>query len=226
MYGRSDSFSHYSFDLILVKFAPDGTELWNVTYGDRGDKYDAGEGVVIDPTGYIYVCGQTETYGSDLVLIKYNPSGGMVWSRVWGGLYSGGKDLVLDSSGNIYVCGWTYYGVGEADFALVVFDPNGNRLWNRTWGGYGSDYAYDLHFDSSDNIYLSGWTNSFGNGGWDFGLVKFGVSGNNNQDATPISGFTWAFIMLGFPLPIVLIIVVNRKKKVCRGLNSLVPRIS
>ena len=44
--------------------------------------------------------------------------------------------------------------------------------WNRTWGGALSDYGESVALDSSDNIYLAGYTANFGAGDNDMVLVK------------------------------------------------------
>ncbi len=50
--------------------------------------------------------------------------------------------------------------------------------WNQTWGGNLNDECFDLTNDSLGNLYLVGYTKSFGDGGSDICLVKFDSSGN------------------------------------------------
>lgn len=51
-------------------------------------------------------------------------------------------------------------------------------LWNRTWGGSGSEGCLDMALDSQGNVYLVGFTGSYGAGGYDIALVKFDDMGN------------------------------------------------
>ena len=52
----------------------------------------------------------------------------------------------------------------------------GNEIWNKTWGGTLFDYGTHIMKDSSDNFFIVGKTNSFGDANGDAFLVKF----NNN----------------------------------------------
>ena len=51
------------------------------------------------------------------------------------------------------------------------------REWNYTWGGAGTDVAYAIGLDSSDNIYLTGWTESFGALDEDICILKYNTTG-------------------------------------------------
>lgn len=53
-----------------------------------------------------------------------------------------------------------------------------NTQWSQTYGGIASDSAFCVIQTSDGGYALSGETNSYGNGGWDFWLVKTDSSGN------------------------------------------------
>ena len=217
MCGATDSFSWDNFDIVLVKYSSDGKKLWNTSYG--GSMYAGANGVAVDSLGNVYVCGEftSEATGSDLILIKYSSDGHRIWSRTWGGRYQdGGYELALDTRGNIYVCGYTYTGeTANEDFVLVAFDPSGSMLWSRTWGGPLSDLAYDVEVDAVGNIYVSGRTKSFGVGGWDFALVKFGIPESTNMDQIP--GFSLAYLLIGTAIPILLFYSFCRSRRLERA---------
>ena len=61
--------------------------------------------------------------------------------------------------------------------------------WNRTWGGALSDYGEAVAVDSSDNIYLAGYTATFGAGDNDMVLVKY------NNHGLQLWNRTWGGIL-------------------------------
>jgi len=176
--GYTKSFGMGSWDFALVKFAPNGTLLWNTTWG--GADSDCGYGVALDASGFIYCVGSTNTFGAgeyDLALVKFAPNGTRLWNTTWGGADSEvGKSIVKDASGAIYCVGMTNSFGANGDFALVKFAPNGTQLWNTTWGGADQDQGFYVAVDASGAIYCVGMTNSFGANG-DFALVKFAPTG-------------------------------------------------
>lgn len=172
---KSNSFpSEYSFD-------------W---YKDWGSFYnDYGTDVAVDSNGSIYICGYTDTTGSedyDMVLIKYNKSGVELWSRTWGGPDDDIADcLVLDDSNNIYMAGYTKNaGDSDGDLYVVKFDSSGNYLTNVTWGGDDFDEARGIVRDSFGNIYVAGNTKSFGDLDGDSVLILFNSSLNQLWNST------------------------------------------
>ncbi|MFX1479926.1 MAG: SBBP repeat-containing protein [Promethearchaeota archaeon] len=175
--GVTGSFGGGGNDMVLVKYDGNGVQQWNRTWG--GTDLDWGYGVAVDSSDNIYHTGRTRNFGmgnSDLALVKYDSSGVQQWNRTWGGPDNDvGVDVAMDSSDNIYVSGVTRsFGAGNSDLVLVKFDGNGVLQWNHTWGGTMNDEGYDVAVDSSDNIYLAGYTYSFGAGDADMFLVKYG----------------------------------------------------
>ncbi len=91
------------------------------------------------------------------------------WNITWGGSnHDLGRAIETDSLNNIYVAGSTEsFGEGSTDVCLLKFDISGNLLWNITWGGINSEFAQDIAFDSSNDVFVTGRTSS------DVFLVKF-----------------------------------------------------
>ncbi len=173
--GNTLSYGAGSYDVFLAKYAPDGTQLWNRTWGGTGPDY--GYGVFVDGSENAYLAGNTSfgVGGGDAFLAKYTPDGTQLWNRTWGGLaddYTYG--VFANSSGYAYIAGGTTsFGAGGGDAFLVLYAPDGAQLWNHTWGGGSDDYARSVSANGNGNVYIAGWTNSYGAGGGDAFFVKF-----------------------------------------------------
>ncbi len=119
------------------------------------------------------------TLYSDICLLKYDSSGILQWNRTWGGnttevCYA----LVTDSLDNIHLTGLiTGFEGGIDDVCVLEYDSSGVLTGNNTWGGSNNDRGFKIAIDSSDNIYISGTTNSFGAGGDDICLLKYDNTG-------------------------------------------------
>ena len=180
-FGYTNNFGAGNYDFALVKFAPNGTKLWNTTWGGVGPEY--GYGVAVDANGSIYCVGTTLSFGAgafDLALVKFAPSGTKLWNRTWGGASDDelGYGIAVDAAGNLYCVGETKsFGAGESDLALVMYDSNGTKQWNITWGGASDDVGWGVAVDISGSTYCVGETFSFGAGHSDFALVKFNHNG-------------------------------------------------
>ena len=53
-----------------------------------------------------------------------------------------------------------------------TFAQGPDTLWTRTFGGSGTDVGYSVDITSDFGYIITGWTESYGWGGWDVYLVK------------------------------------------------------
>ncbi|HUY01524.1 MAG TPA: hypothetical protein VMV49_18315 [Candidatus Deferrimicrobium sp.] len=185
--GITITFGVETNDFALVKFFPNGTKAWNVTWGSSGD--EACYGLRLDATGHIYCIGYTDTFGAgnnDLALVKFFPNGTKDWNVTWGGSdYDTGQDLAIASNGNVYcLAGTESFGAGDSDFALVKFYPNGTKAWNTTWGAHANENARKIAINSNDAIYCFGDSASFADPSKDLVLVKFFPNGTLDWNIT------------------------------------------
>ncbi|MFX1254289.1 MAG: SBBP repeat-containing protein [Promethearchaeota archaeon] len=178
--GSTGLYSFYQSDLLLVKWDSEGNQIWNRTWG--GFNNDQGYGIITDDKGNIYTVGQTYSFGAggrDLLLLKWDAEGNVVWNRTWGGVsYDEARGITLGSDGSLYTAGRTDSFSNSYDLVLIKWNTNGTKLWRRTWGGSERDYGMGVAIDENGDIYTAGHTESFGEGGWDAAVVKWNSTGD------------------------------------------------
>ena len=174
-------------DVGLMKYDSEGVEQWTRSWGGSDGHW--GNGIALDSFENIYVVGVTtvQPYNDyNMVLLKYDSSGGLQWSRTWG--YSEadyGESVAIDSFDNIYITGQTTNLVTlQYDIGLVKYSTPGVQLWDRIWGGSETDYALAITLDWYGDIFLAGFTWNFESIMEDFLLVKFDGSGTYQWNLT------------------------------------------
>jgi len=203
------------YDSFLLKYDSSGVLQWNTTWG--GSEFDMGTSIAIDSSNNILIAGITSSYGAggfDIFLVAFDSSGQLQWNTTWGGSeFDGGWDiLTLDQSGNIYIgAGTGSYGAGLIDGILLNYSSTGQQQWNTTWGGSGDDGFNSIIVDSSDNIFLTGYTESFGAGGGDIILVKYSHSTKTPDNGFEISGYD-LFSLFGV-IGLISIIIIKKWRK-------------
>ncbi len=138
-----------------------------------GDVTYAKRAMVLDAAGNTYVTGTTYNgTDTDVLTIKYDPSGTIVWRAVANG--PARKDdvsyaIAVDPAGNVAVGGATNAGA-HWDALVIKYDSAGSELWRRTFDGgvVRDDYAYDVAFAANGDVVMAGAT----------GVVAFGASSN------------------------------------------------
>ena len=166
-------------DYMLLKYAPDGTELWEQTYNGTANAMDLANDIVLDDDGNIYVTGSSSGVGtsSDFVTIKYWPDGTQIWTARYSASATLGEEanvVDLDDLGNVYVAGGSAY-----DYALVKYSPEGEQLWAARYNGpdNGWDTATDMRVSNDGFAYVTG-ISSGGSTQRDIATLKYNPNGN------------------------------------------------
>lgn len=167
-------------DVLILKYAPDGTLLWGKTWGTNDQ--DIACGVGTDVFGNVYVTGYILSYAnknSEALLLKYSADGTLLWQKTWGGSkYDYATSLAVNSSGDVYVAGYTdSFGVGYSDTFLLKYTSDGTIIWQDTWGSRFSDYAYAISLDDSGYVYIAGKSGVIGINKSDALLLKYAPDG-------------------------------------------------
>jgi len=154
-------------DVFLTKFSEKGDELWHKQWGTSDG--DQGRSVVVDSADNIFVTGTTNSsldgnnnLGSyDIFLSRFATDGTKLWTKQWGtSNYDAGESVTIGSSGNIYVAGKGDGILGGSSFDnfVTAVSSDGTKLMNVQWGSLYNDFASSVVVDSSDNIYITGFT--------------------------------------------------------------------
>jgi len=125
-----------NFDWVIIKYALDGTELWQRRYTGYGaDDFPFAIGV--DAERNVYIGGysmsprDTTYWGDDYTLLKYDSLGNLVWEARYSGpdnfagwIYS----LAIDNQGYIYTTGFILTGTRtnyDYDWCTIKYPPTG-----------------------------------------------------------------------------------------------------
>lgn len=90
-----------------------------------------------------------------------------------------GRDIQYTSDGGFIIAGTTSsFGVGNTAVYLIKTDSIGSYLWSKAIGGIGVEWGYSIKQTYDGGYIAAGYTNSFGNGGYDMYLIKTDTIGN------------------------------------------------
>ncbi|MBL7910559.1 MAG: hypothetical protein JNJ41_05865 [Bacteroidia bacterium] len=207
-------FTFILLSLISLSFSQTTNYAW--AQGSSTISSGYGKSTTTDNSGNIIVVGDfsgpsisfsTTTLSNnglgDIFMIKYSPSGNVIWVKGIGGSdFDYVKSVSTDPSGNILITGYfnsptITFGsftltnsdnTGTSrDIFIAKFDPMGNVLWAKSAGGPLSDYGYSVDADAMGTTVVGAFlsnTISFGSqtltcsGAFDAFIVRFDPSGN------------------------------------------------
>lgn len=153
--------------------------LWAKAVG--GIYADNAMSVSTDASGNVYMCGSfgspTISFGTttlsnagyeDIFIVKYDPSGNVLWANRAGGIDPDRANCVLaDANGNVFMAGLffsstitfgtiTLTNAGYIDMFIVKYDASGNVLWAKSEGGANEERINSLSTDAIGNVYATG----------------------------------------------------------------------
>ncbi|MDB6028990.1 MAG: hypothetical protein JWM68_5213 [Verrucomicrobiales bacterium] len=208
----------YSF--FVAKLSPTGVPLWarcpNKSFSSTA------MGLAVDASKNVYVTGSingtniiggtnfvvSSTTASDVLLLKYDPSGNLIWGQHPGGSNSdSGSDIAVDDAGSLYlsaafrgtnvafgsfVFSSPDRGFGElSDIVVAKYDPNGTVLWANAFGGEYNEIARGIAVDAQHNCYITG----------DYQSTNFALGGFVLTNSNPAGDlFVAKFSSNGVPL--------------------------
>ncbi|MBT3228202.1 MAG: T9SS type A sorting domain-containing protein [Candidatus Marinimicrobia bacterium] len=188
------------FSWLTIKYDASGTLLWSQTYTEAGITDTYGDDILVDDDGNVYVTGYRwgPFIDSDILLIKYDPSGTQQWLAEYAGAGLNNdfpNDIAIDPEGNIFIGGYSYSATVESDFATLKFDNDGNLVWDVLFNGsaWADDWITDIALDDSGNVYVAGVSTSEDSNA-DYGIIKYSADGTEEWVTLfdGITGTDWA----------------------------------
>jgi hypothetical protein len=167
-------------DFLLIKYDPNGNEIWKAQYNGPDNLNDGGGGVLIDEHDNIYVNGAANYTGiplesSDLLLLKFRPdSNEPEWVAIYEDpelLLSWPAGMDMDPWGNIYMAGLSFFIIpgsepemAHGDYLVVKYSPDSNEaVWAARYEGGRPilDWTKNMVVDDYGNVYVTGFNDAF-----------------------------------------------------------------
>lgn len=170
---------------FVTKFSSNADFIDFAKTSSPGSFTSRGWAMTADASNNIYFggyFGKTLSYGSCIdsvttatgfnpYIIKMDASLNCIWMQIGDGeqVFSPTYSLLTDADNNVYACGnfddvitWDDVELHSTGgpFFLVKLDPGGDVLWAKNYGkvsSLGGQAATSLSFDSTGNIWMTGW---------------------------------------------------------------------
>ncbi len=180
--GLADSITD-TINVFLIKTDVNGGLLWAKRYGGNNVKHGYGYSVKQTSDGGYIIVGYTNSFGvgdNDVYLIKINSTGGLLWSKTFGGTGDDrGYSVQQTSDGGFIIAGCTKsFGAGLYDVYLIKTNSSGTLMWSKTYGGVQNEYGYSVQQTTDGGYIIVGNTTSFTAGNRDVYLLKTDANGN------------------------------------------------
>jgi len=182
-------------DFLLVKYAPDGRELWRAAYDGRENEADVGDtlfAMKLDGAGNIYLAGQVFGYFLDdetalaLAVVKFDGNGNLVWAtRHRLRRPTVPVAFAVNPAGASWIAYAAFPPQGETQgyyasnrfSAIVHFGPDGRERWASVVNGGNRGSLNALAADAAGNAYLAGAL-LHEDGGSDLSTSRLDLNGN------------------------------------------------
>ncbi len=198
--GATELLSGQSTSLLLFRLSPKGDVVWAKALGDSAANEVTAQ-LALDPQSNVVLAGSfsgsmkigaevlTSMDEADVFVAKLDSAGVPVWSYSYPGAGSVSvTDVACSKFGDIAVLGQfaggfklgdtTLDSAGMFDLFVAKLSSSGIATWSKRFGDASSQYAAEVEFDSSGNVFLAGLYE---------GVLNFGgddlISDPNNEFA-------------------------------------------
>ena len=172
--------SYHDSNAFVLKCDSYGVPIWQrvisgTGYSGSSAGTEQAQAVAVDSADNIYVLGRSNSSGLtagsyDMFVMRYNPSGTLLWQKKIGGSSSeSGGSIAIDSSDNIYVTGSSSSTADSDQCFIAKLDGAGQIVWQNRLGtdrstgsapgaaaGTVSESGSDITVHGS-NVYVAGY---------------------------------------------------------------------
>jgi hypothetical protein len=163
--------------LWIVRLSAQGDIEWQKTYGDALAQSIVGTpdgnflitGIAIDGSGEF--SNNIFRGRDDVVVLKVNGEGNIIWSKFLGGSdMDHGKSVIVTKDGGTVICGYSSSMDGDVtglhynrrvgqneDMWLVKLDPSGSLVWQKTLGGVYRDRGTSVIETTQGDLVAAGF---------------------------------------------------------------------
>lgn len=184
-----------SEDIFIVKYDPSGNVLWAKSTGGTG--LEEGLCISTDAGGNLFLTGfftspslifgtttLTSVGGPDIFVVKYDPSGNVLWAKSAGGASEDrGMGISTDNFGNVFVTGYfkspsitfgaTTLSASYQNVFVVKYSSAGNVIWAKSGGGTSEGRGFGISTDTDGNALVTGYFSSLS--------INFGTTSLTNN---------------------------------------------
>jgi len=186
------------FDFLTIKYTNVGVLDWTARYNNAANRYEEANDIVTDPSGNVYVTGQSQATGNnstpaDYATIKYDATGTQLWvARYDGGVNADDRSyaIALDDSLNVYVTGYSIANT-TSDYVTIKYNNQGNTIWNMRYDGPAgnSDQALAMVVNAANgDVHVTG--KSANNTNDDFLTIKYSYAAVGVEDINSANTFS------------------------------------
>ncbi|MBN8584035.1 MAG: SBBP repeat-containing protein [Ignavibacteria bacterium] len=121
-----------AYHIGIAKYDREGNLLWITKYDGELNSHDKPAEILVDASGNVYTAGYSSEANKDLLVIKLDHSGNILWKKTFNGTANGSDEannLVTDDKGNVYLLG-TVEGKKNKHYRIIIkYDGSGNEIW-------------------------------------------------------------------------------------------------
>ena len=153
---------------LVIKFDPDGTELWRKELGEQASNgkhgNDFARAAGMDANGFLYVSGYTTSSlfdpasPTEAFISKLNANGDVLWTRRLADPNGSSVDnLAVDALGNSFVAGNTFGTPTDPGTAFVAkYDTAGSGVWISQRSQVREELLFGLALNATGQVLITG----------------------------------------------------------------------